>query len=69
MKFYQSLLAIATLAIFTAGGMDRIIYGAGAPPPSIGFFVTSAKSKTGNLGGLAGADRICQTLATGGARG
>ena len=40
MKFYQSLLAIATLAIFTAGGMDRIIYGAGAPPPSIGFFVT-----------------------------
>ena len=64
MKFYQSLLAIATVAIVTAGGMDRIVYAASAPPPSLGFFVTSAKSKTGNLGGLAGADQICQTLAT-----
>ena len=44
--------------------MDRIADAAGAPPPSMGFFVTSAKSKTGNLGGMAGADRICQTLAT-----
>ena len=64
MKFYQSLLVIATVAVVAAGGMDRIVYTAGAPPPSMGFFVTSAKSKTGNLGGLAGADRICQTLAT-----
>src|SRR5206468_9756540 len=64
MKFYKSLLAIATLAVVAAGGMDRIVDAAGAPPPSMGFFVTSAKSKTGNLGGLAGADRICQTLAT-----
>ena len=64
MKFYKSLLAIATLAVVAAGGMDRIVYAASAPPPSMGFFVTSAKSKTGSLGGLAGADRICQTLAT-----
>src|SRR4030095_1096573 len=64
MKFYKSLLAIATLAVVAAGGMDRIVYGAGAPPPRMGFFVTSAKSKTGNRGGLAGADKICQTLAT-----
>ena len=28
------------------------------------FFVTSAKSTTGNLGGLRGADSLCQTLAT-----
>ena len=28
------------------------------------FFVTSAKSATGNLGGLRGADNICQTLAS-----
>ena len=63
MKFYNSLLAIATLAV-VAAGMDRIVAAAGAPPPSMGFFVTSAKSKTGNLTGLAGADRICQTLAT-----
>ena len=32
--------------------------------PSVGFFVTSATSTTGNLGGLAGADATCQRLAT-----
>jgi hypothetical protein len=31
--------------------------------PSVGFFVTSATSATGNLGGLAGADATCQRLA------
>ncbi len=36
-----------------------------APPPPMSFFVTSAGSGNGaNLGGIAGADRICQTLAT-----
>ena len=30
---------------------------------SMGFFVTSAKSTTGNLGGLRGADKLCQSLA------
>jgi hypothetical protein len=35
-----------------------------APPQPMSFFVTSAGSGKGaNLGGLAGADRICQTLA------
>jgi hypothetical protein len=35
-----------------------------APPPPMSFFVTSAGSGKGaDLGGLAGADRICQTLA------
>jgi hypothetical protein len=32
--------------------------------PSVGFFVTSATSVTGNLGGLSGADATCQRLAT-----
>jgi len=31
---------------------------------TMGFFVTSATSVTGNLGGLAGADALCQSLAT-----
>ncbi len=31
--------------------------------PEMRFFVTSAKHMTGNLGGLAGADKICQDLA------
>jgi hypothetical protein len=36
-----------------------------APPQPMSFFVTSAGSGHGaNLGGLAGADKICQTLAT-----
>jgi Protein of unknown function (DUF1554) len=33
--------------------------------PSVSFFVTSATSVTGNLGGLAGADATCQRLAQG----
>src|SRR5256885_15545206 len=31
---------------------------------TMGFFVTSATSVTGNLGGLVGADALCQSLAT-----
>ena len=31
--------------------------------PAVSFFVTSATSVTGNLGGLAGADATCQRLA------
>ena len=35
------------------------------PPPPMSFFVASAgPGKGADLGGLAGADRICQTLAT-----
>jgi uncharacterized protein DUF1554 len=32
--------------------------------PQVNFFVSSATSATGNLGGLSGADGICQRLAT-----
>ena len=32
--------------------------------PAVSFFVTSARSTTGNLGGLSGADTLCQNLAT-----
>src|SRR3954470_12716937 len=36
-----------------------------APPQPMSFFVTSAGSGKGaDLGGVAGADRICQTLGT-----
>ncbi len=31
---------------------------------AMGFFVTSSKSTTGNIGGLIGADYLCQTLGT-----
>jgi hypothetical protein len=36
---------------------------AGIPDPRMTFFVTSDTSKTGNLGGLVGADARCQRLA------
>jgi len=37
-----------------------------APPPPMSFFITSAGSGNGaNLGGVAGADALCQRLATG----
>jgi len=63
MKTLIALLAIGLLAIVISERRDSIVGAAVAPPPSMGFFVTSAKSKTGNLGGLAGADKICQSLA------
>src|SRR5213593_1876655 len=64
MRLCILLLAIGVLMMVAGGHRDSIVGAASAPPPpSMGFFVTSAKHKTGNLGGLAGADRICQTLA------
>jgi hypothetical protein len=38
MKFYKSLLAIATLAVVAAIGLDRMVDAADAPPPEHGFF-------------------------------
>jgi hypothetical protein len=35
----------------------------GAPPMPMGFFITSTPMNGANLGGLAGADKHCQTLA------
>ena len=63
MRLCISLFVIGTLLIVISECKDTIVGAASAPPPSMGFFVTSAKSKTGNLGGLVGADKICQTLA------
>lgn len=55
----RSALLIALLA--GAGCSDDPPAGPSGPP--VGFFVTSATSVTGNLGGLAGADATCQRLA------
>src|SRR5574341_1343044 len=63
MTLFISLLIIGMLLIAGTGQRKSIVVAASAPPPSMGFFVTSAKSKTGNLGGLVGADKICQSLA------
>src|SRR5258706_8634914 len=34
-----------------------------APPAAVSFFVAENPNQTGNLGGLAGADQLCQTHA------
>jgi hypothetical protein len=54
-------LLILSLAVFGASCDDD----APTTPsgPTVSFFVTSATSVTGNLGGLAGADATCQRLA------
>ena len=63
MRLGISLLATVVLLVIAKGDWERSVGAASAPPPSMGFFVTSVKHKTGNLGGLAAADRLCQTLA------
>jgi len=64
MRLVLSLPAVAAALLAGACGNDNE---SSTNPPSqtttMGFFVTSATSATGNLGGLAGADARCQSLA------
>ena len=64
MRKIQFIVAVITLSIagvFLALAQQP----AQTPPQPMSFFITSAGSGKGaNLGGLAGADKICQTLAT-----
>ena len=55
------LLLMLLLFATSCGGSDNPMAPSG---PSVGFFVTSATSVSGNLGGLAGADATCQRLAS-----
>ena len=58
------LAAMAALVVVTGHEDQSIGAESAQTSPAMNFFVSSAKSKTGNLGGLRGADRICQELAT-----
>jgi hypothetical protein len=61
---------IATLALAVAGLVGVGLAVAQAPPGPMSFFVTSSGSgKGGDLGGLAGADKICQDRAQAAGRG
>ena len=53
-------LAATVITILTIGGH---MASAQTPSPNMSFFVTSSNPKAGNLGGLAGADAMCQSLA------
>src|SRR5262245_13949087 len=48
-----------------AAVLVTVVYAALAQTPArnMSFFVTSSNAKGGNLGGLAGADQVCQGLA------
>ena len=52
------------IAILVAAGCDESRGPASPSGPTVSFFVTSATSVTGNLGGLSGADATCQRLAS-----
>jgi len=63
MTHHNIRLALAVvLAAAACGGTTAPTTGQNST--TLGFFVTSATSVTGNLGGLAGADALCQSLAT-----
>lgn len=67
MNIKQRLMitAIGLGAFATAGSVLAAQPDANAPPPPMGFFITSVGlGKGGDLGGLAGADAHCQALAT-----
>ena len=62
----QHLFLFAALAVFGVISSDRkLSIGAEGQPtsPNMNFFVTSSVRKTANLGGLGGADKICQDSA------
>jgi hypothetical protein len=65
MKKFQPILAAVALSVLGSFLALAQQPAAQTPPQPMSFFITSAGSGHGaNLGGLAGADKICQTLAT-----
>jgi hypothetical protein len=70
---WLALGVIAGVIAAGCGGDDQPASPAAANPAESGtamtFFVSSARSATGNLGGLRGADATCQTLAAAAGRG
>src|SRR4030095_3677046 len=54
-------LLVAVMAALTLGAVYNAV--AQSPAANMSFFVTSENPKGGNLGGLAGADAVCQSLA------
>jgi hypothetical protein len=62
-KTSLALAAIAMLSIGSHMAFAQAAAPAAQAAPNMSFFVTSSNPKGGNLGGLAGADTVCQTLA------
>jgi hypothetical protein len=62
-KCLREANAISRLSLVATGCDDGDSTTAPTAAPGTSFFVSSATSVTGNLGGLAGADATCQRLA------
>src|SRR4029450_8526622 len=58
------LAAMAALGVVSSDRNQSIGAEGAQANPAMSFFVTSTGSKTANLGGLRGADKVCQDLAT-----
>src|ERR1044071_2790084 len=56
----KRVIALTVIAILSIGAYSAF---AQTPAPNMSFFVSSANPKGGNLGGLTGADAMCQQLA------
>src|SRR5215470_9418967 len=56
----KKVIAAAGVAVLALGAYTAV---AQKPAANMSFFVTSANPKGGNLGGLAGGDALCQSLA------
>ena len=57
-------VALAPLAVVSSHSDPSLGAESAKAGPAMSFFVSSTGSKTANLGGLRGADRICQELAS-----
>jgi len=53
-------IGLYAIAITLLGSAAQWALGQQQPPPAMTFFIAANATGTGNLGGIAGADRICQ---------
>src|SRR5206468_6865007 len=58
------LAAMAALGVVSSDRGQSIGAEGAQASPAMSFFVTSTGSKTANLGGLRGADKVCRDLAS-----
>jgi hypothetical protein len=63
-RFALAFVAALVAAACTKNGTSPTTTTPIQSAPTMSFFVTSARSTTGNLGGIRGTDNLCQTLAT-----
>jgi hypothetical protein len=56
-------IALSAVAAALVGSAAHRADGQQQPPPAMTFFIAANPTGTGNLGGIAGADQICQDAA------